>query len=103
MWNEFNMCWVCLMRKQKELLQEGILATELHPPRDLLPPETLRRMGDELIRLCDSLERHGLVDYQLGVWEEEIIDGTYNSNCLVCSKSILGNGSSSIKEECIHM
>lgn len=29
-------------------------------------------MGDELIRLCDGIERHGLVDYQFGVWEDEI-------------------------------
>lgn len=33
---------------------------------------TVKRMGDELIRLCDGIERHGLVDYQFGVWEDEI-------------------------------
>lgn len=33
---------------------------------------TVKRMGDELIRLCDGIEQHGLVDYQLGVWEDEI-------------------------------
>lgn len=33
----------------------------------------LERMGDEVVRLCDTMERHGLVDYQMGVWEEEII------------------------------
>jgi len=26
------------------------------------------------VRLCDPLERHGLVDYQMGVWEEQIVD-----------------------------
>lgn len=36
----------------------------------------MERMGRELVRLCDSMERHGLVDYQMGVWEEEIINGT---------------------------
>lgn len=34
--------------------------------------ETIKRIGDELIRLCDGVERHGLVDYQYGVWEEQI-------------------------------
>lgn len=34
-------------------------------------------MGRELIRLCDGMERHGLVDYQIGVWEEEIISGRF--------------------------
>lgn len=32
-------------------------------------------MGEELIRLCDKLEPHGLVDYQMGIWEEEILSG----------------------------
>lgn len=33
-------------------------------------------MGDELLDLCTShLEKWGLVDYELGVWEEQIIDG----------------------------
>lgn len=32
-------------------------------------------MGRELIRLCDGTETYGLVDYQMGVWEEEIISG----------------------------
>jgi hypothetical protein len=29
-------------------------------------------MVDELIRLCDLIGQHGLVDYDRGVWEEEI-------------------------------
>ncbi len=43
------------------------------PPRSILQLETLERMGAELVRLCDSMEKHGLVDYQMGVWEEEIL------------------------------
>lgn len=31
-------------------------------------------MGDELVRLCDSIEHHGLVDYEYGVWEEQVIE-----------------------------
>lgn len=30
-------------------------------------------MGKELVRLCDSIEPYGLVDYEYGVWEERII------------------------------
>ena len=37
-------------------------------------------MGNELIRLCDSIERHGLVDYQYGVWEEQIMDSAQSSH-----------------------
>jgi hypothetical protein len=32
-------------------------------------------MGEELVRLCDGIERHGLVDYQYGVWEDQITAG----------------------------
>ena len=39
---------------------------------DLLRAETIQGMIDELIRLCDSIENYGLVDYDRGVWEEEI-------------------------------
>lgn len=34
----------------------------------------MEQMGQELIRFCDTVEPHGLVDYQLGIWEEEILD-----------------------------
>lgn len=46
-------------------------------PRNILHAETLEKMGRELVRLCDRMERHGLVDYQMGVWEEEIIGGEW--------------------------
>lgn len=44
-------------------------------PQSILQEDFLERMGRELVRLCDSMERHGLVDYQMGVWEEEIVNG----------------------------
>lgn len=34
-------------------------------------------MGRELVRLCDGIKRHGLVNYQMGVWEEEIINSRF--------------------------
>jgi hypothetical protein len=34
-------------------------------------------MGKEIVRLCDIMEKHGLVDYQIGVWEEEIVASQY--------------------------
>ena len=76
LWNEFNTCWLSVLDKQKEMLREFV-STGQPPlaPRELLRDEVLDRMGRELIRLCDGMERHGLVDYQMGVWEEEIIEG----------------------------
>lgn len=40
-------------------------------------------MGNELIRLCDGIERHGLVDYQYGVWEDQITAGMCMCSCTV--------------------
>ena len=44
-----------------------------NPPRSILSLEVLEKMGTELIHLCDGMEKYGLVDYQMGVWEEEIL------------------------------
>lgn len=74
MWNEFNNCWLSVLQKQKDLTQE-MLDTGQRPqqPQSLMDSESMEGMGKELIRLCDIMEKHGLVDYQMGVWEEEII------------------------------
>ncbi|EEA19284.1 hypothetical protein PMAA_000840 [Talaromyces marneffei ATCC 18224] len=34
----------------------------------------MEAMGEFLIKFCDGIARHGLVDYEMGVWEEEILD-----------------------------
>ncbi|KAK6506957.1 hypothetical protein TWF481_005414 [Arthrobotrys musiformis] len=76
LWNEFNMCWLAAMQKQKELLlEQRNTGQSIQPPRDLITDENLENMGMELVRHCDNMERHGLVDYQMGVWEEEILGG----------------------------
>ena len=41
----------------------------------------MEAMGKDLIQLCDQLEQHGLVDYQMGIWEEEILSGRW----IICS------------------
>ena len=35
-------------------------------------------MGTQLVKNCDAMEKHGLVDYQMGVWEEEIVASQYH-------------------------
>ncbi|OAA71595.1 hypothetical protein ISF_02146 [Cordyceps fumosorosea ARSEF 2679] len=69
LWQDFNHAWIALTFKQKQFMERV-------GPDDVVPQplsmRTVKRMGDELIRLCDGIERHGLVDYQFGVWEDEI-------------------------------
>ena len=74
LWNEFNLCWLAVLQRQKDNTQKMIeTGQNVRPPESVLEEEYLERMGREIVRFCDSLERHGLVDYQMGVWEEEII------------------------------
>ena len=46
---------------------------QLQRSQSLIKQDGLERMGKEIVRLCDGIERHGLVDYQYGVWEDQII------------------------------
>ncbi|KAI9709057.1 MAG: hypothetical protein M1820_003503 [Bogoriella megaspora] len=73
LWSEFNTCWLAVLQKQKEMTEE-VINTGQHPlpPQNLIEYNFMERMGRDLIRLCDSVEKHGLVDYQMGVWEEQI-------------------------------
>lgn len=36
--------------------------------------EFIGKMGTNLTRMCDSVEKYGLVDYQYGVGESQIMD-----------------------------
>lgn len=73
-WNEFNLCWLALLQGQKENMEQEISDNVNPATLDyLISPRFLERMGSELVRLCDNIERHGLVDYEMGVAEEEII------------------------------
>ncbi|KAH8652342.1 hypothetical protein BX600DRAFT_516387 [Xylariales sp. PMI_506] len=83
LWHDFNTAWLGLFQKQKDMVESGA------PPQrgqSLISEDGLRKMGQELIRLCDSIERHGLVDYEYGVWEEHIVSAI--EDCLdLCESS----------------
>ncbi|KAL1842054.1 hypothetical protein VTJ49DRAFT_6124 [Mycothermus thermophilus] len=72
LWNDFNHAWLALFQRQKEMMEAGLQTVQR--PQTVVSQETLKKMGKELVRLCDNIERHGLVDYQYGVWEEQIVD-----------------------------
>jgi hypothetical protein len=77
LWNDINICWLAVCQRQKDLTQD-VVATGRQPPQaSLLSWDRMEAMGKELIQLCDQLEQHGLVDYQMGIWEEEILSGRW--------------------------
>jgi hypothetical protein len=74
LWEEFNVCWLATLQKQKSLTQDMVATGQRpQPPQTLMDYDTLEKMGTQLVKNCDNMEKHGLVDYQMGVWEEEII------------------------------
>lgn len=38
----------------------------------MLSSEKMTNLVDELIDLCDQIEQYGLVDFEMGIWEEQI-------------------------------
>jgi hypothetical protein len=74
LWEQFNTAWLSALTTQSEMTRHTI-ATGQRPqaPQTLMDTEQMETMGKELVRLCDLMEKHGLVDYQMGVWEEDII------------------------------
>ena len=75
LWDNFNNCWLALLQRQLDDTQRMLdTGRSPAPPRILLPLNTLERMGDELVAHCDNLGKLGLVDYQMGVAEEEIVE-----------------------------
>ncbi|TVY49532.1 hypothetical protein LOCC1_G000327 [Lachnellula occidentalis] len=82
LWGEFNTAWLAIFQKQKDLLEAGPRAR--HSP-NLMSQEVINKMAKDLIRMCDAVEKHGLVDYQYGVAEERIM-----MKCLDLQESIEG-------------
>lgn len=80
LWNDFNHAWLATFQAQKELMDSG---RPLGRGQTLITLDGLKKLGDELVRLCDSIERHGLVDYQYGVWEEQITESTLSTPLIV--------------------
>lgn len=84
-WDQFNTCWLAVLQCQKDNTQRTISTGQPLPaPQDLISEEFLEKMGHDLVSLCDAIEVRGLVDYQMGVWEEEIISSKHALSKLKC-------------------
>lgn len=74
LWEEFNNCWLTLLQKQKDMVNDMVSTGQRpQPPQTVIEYDFLEKMGTQLVKNCDNMEKHGLVDYQMGVWEEEIV------------------------------
>ncbi|KAK7538870.1 hypothetical protein IWX50DRAFT_670076 [Phyllosticta citricarpa] len=92
LWEEFNTAWLSILQTQKDMsLEMAESGQPPRPPRSMMDYEFMESMGKELVSLCDNMEKHGLVDYQMGVWEEEII--AILTRCLDLLEEHTGAGS----------
>ncbi len=71
LWEEFNNAWLAIFQRQKDMLESG---QRIQTPQSLISRDFITKMSKDLIRMCDTVEKHGLVDYQYGVAEERIMD-----------------------------
>lgn len=64
------------MQAQLDLTQEIIAngGQPLSHPKSLLSADEMEELGQELVKLCDGVSIFGLVDYQMGVAEEQILE-----------------------------
>ncbi|KAL9591273.1 MAG: hypothetical protein Q9179_007889 [Wetmoreana sp. 5 TL-2023] len=88
LWEEFNLCWLAVLQRQKDDTQMIMNTGQGWPPRSILRENFLERMAESLVQHCDGVEKYGLVDYQMGLWEEEII-----STIIQCLDLLKGNKS----------
>lgn len=70
-WRDFNHAWLALLQRQKDMVESH---QQLGQSQSLLTPQGLQNLGKSVVDLSDALEKHGLVDYEMGFWEERIID-----------------------------
>lgn len=84
LWDEFNRAWLATLQRQNDLTQEMIRSGQaLHEPQSIIGTQGLEQLARELVRLCDDVEKHGLVDYQMGVAEEDIMDREFRLSRLI--------------------
>lgn len=72
LWDQFNAAWLSIAQKQKDMLESG---QRIRLPHSLMTQERIKKMVNDLHGLCDGIAKHGLVDYQYGVAENDITTG----------------------------
>lgn len=75
LWDDFNHAWLATLQHQHNLSQELVRNDQLlHKANLIMNSRSLEYLASDIIRFCDDIEKHGLVDYQMGVAEEEIME-----------------------------
>ncbi|KIW21752.1 uncharacterized protein PV07_12818 [Cladophialophora immunda] len=73
LWTELNLCWEALGQKQKEIAQETRRTGTGTVSGQGLSRAAVIHLINELVNLGDKLAPYGLVDFEMGIWEEQIV------------------------------
>ncbi|KAK9365499.1 hypothetical protein V1509DRAFT_675552 [Lipomyces kononenkoae] len=73
-WRLFNRSWIGVISRNW-LMSGGGLTVAQGPTS--LTRQQLEEMAEIMISLSDNVQRYGLVDYEVGVWEDHILDGMH--------------------------
>lgn len=86
LWNTFNHCWLTVLQSQYRTIQIMTRTGQQLPlGQSILDSDDLETLGHEIVKLCDSIDKTGLVDYQMGVAEERIVDSKFSDQSLYYS------------------
>ena len=85
-WKIFNTCWQALGQKQKDVTSEAMRTGR--KPEGMLSVGRIKMLMDDLVGMCNQLEPYGLVDFEMGIWEEQIIDVFIEGLDLLCPRAV---------------
>ncbi|KAB8212928.1 hypothetical protein BDV33DRAFT_210699 [Aspergillus novoparasiticus] len=88
LWNKLNICFLAICQRQKDITEATLKANAPLSP-GCLSISQIETLVNELICLSDRIEDDGLVDYEMGFWEEEIL--SILDQCLSLSNTINSN------------
>lgn len=71
LWRNLNLCWEALGQKQKDITEQALRTRQ--QPLNFMSAATITETAEAIIAICDQIEQYGLVDYELGFWEEQIL------------------------------
>jgi hypothetical protein len=77
-WKSFNYAWLATLQHQYYLANEMIRDDQSMRNSDaIIGARTLERLAKEVVQFCDDVEKYGLVDYEMGFWEDEILGSEF--------------------------
>jgi hypothetical protein len=74
-WNQVNIAWLTTLQHQHDLVREMRRTKQSTRSSDvIISARKLEQLGEGVVSFCNDVQEYGLVDYQMGFWEEQIME-----------------------------